>query len=75
MGDIDISEFDEANRKPLQRLKVAVILDELDDDRREALLMVLRDRSYSASAIARVVTGWGHEVSQDAVIKWRNKNI
>ena len=72
---IDLSEFDEANNQPVQRLKVAVILDELDDDRREALLTVLRDRSYSANSIARVVTGWGHEVSPDAVARWRTKNI
>lgn len=72
---IDLSEFDEANSQPVQRLKVAVILDDLDDDRREALLSVLCDRSYSANAIARVVTGWGHEVSSDAVLKWRKKNI
>ena len=75
MGDIDISEFVEANRKPTARLKVAVILDELDDNRREALLVVLRDRSYSSGAIAKVVTGWGHEVSSDAVLRWRRKNI
>jgi hypothetical protein len=73
MGKVDLSEFDEANRPPLQRLKVDVLLDELSEDRREACMAALLDIQYSAGAIARVLKSWGHEVSSDAINTWRRK--
>jgi len=72
MGTIDMSEFDEANNH-VQQLKVDRILDELDADRRDQLEVALQDIQYSAGAIARVLCGWGHECSADAVLSWRRK--
>jgi len=73
MGNIDMSEFEQENNH-VQRLKVDRIFDELDDDRREQLQVALQDIQYSAGAIARVLSGWGHECSADAVLAWRRKH-
>jgi len=74
MGTIDMSEFEQANSH-VQQLKVDRILDDLDGDRREQLEVALRDIQYSAGAIARVMSGWGHECSSDAVLSWRRKHL
>jgi hypothetical protein len=38
------------------------------------LKVALADRQYSSAAIARVLVGWGFDISADAVQKWRKRN-
>jgi hypothetical protein len=38
------------------------------------LRAALADRQYSSAAIARVLVGWGFDVSADSVQKWRKRN-
>jgi hypothetical protein len=64
-----------ARRKPGIRRRVDVILEQLDDDRRAALLAALADeRRFSAHVVSTVVTGWGWHLSSGAVRTWRAGN-
>lgn len=70
----DMSEFDQANRQRHKPSKVQVILEDLDDsnpDRAEMLRSALADRTYTSTAIARVLVSWGYDISPDSVQKWR----
>lgn len=73
----DLAEFDEeaARSSPGQRLKIDVILEQLDDQRRQALLAALRNHTkYTAPVIARTVSKWGHKLDDGSVRKWRNRD-
>ena len=76
MGELDMSEFEAENRPFMQRLKVDLILEQLDEndpDRASRLRAALDDRQYTSSAIARVITGWGFSCSPDSVQEWRRR--
>ena len=72
---MDMSEFDAQNQPVFPQSKLDAILDELDGtERGDALTAALADRTYHGSAIARVLQGWGYDISIDAVQKWRRRN-
>jgi hypothetical protein len=74
MGDIDLSEFDNARaRKPKGSLDLFLL--EADEGRRESLLAALHDLSYPSTAISRVLNQWGAKISADTVQVWRRKNL
>lgn len=76
MGAVDMSEFDTENGHNYNTSKMDVILSKLadsDPDRHTKLLAALANPDYTSAAIARVVTGWGHPISEDAVRKWRHR--
>lgn len=73
MGGVDLSEFDAENGPPVQRMKLELIMDELDDDRLSKLQAALSDRTYTSAAIARVLVSWGFEISPDSVQTWRRR--
>tara|TARA_R100000329_G_C7500954_1_gene176384 strand:+ start:236 stop:460 length:225 start_codon:yes stop_codon:yes gene_type:complete len=74
MGDIDLSEFDEArSKKPKGQIDLFLL--EAEEGRRESLLAALRDLSYPSTAISRVLTQWGTKISADTVQVWRRKNL
>jgi hypothetical protein len=69
-------EFDAENAPTFTRSKVDIVLDDLchvDRQKHDRLFEVLNDPAYTSAAIARVVTKWGHPISQDAVRKWRKR--
>jgi hypothetical protein len=74
MDKVDLSDFDDANGTHYPKSKVELIMDELSGDRLESLRAALADRQYSSAAIARVLVGWGFDVSADSVQKWRKRN-
>jgi hypothetical protein len=74
MAGVDLSDFDDANNTHYPKSKVEIIFDELSGDRLESLKVALADRQYSSAAIARVLVGWGFDISADAVQKWRKRN-
>ena len=71
----DLSEFDKSEKESQggQKLKVDVILEKLDEGRREKLLAALRG-PYRHKAIARVLEDWGYPITGDSITKWRMKN-
>ena len=71
----DLSEFDasEIESQGGQKLKLDLILEALDEDRRAKLLAALRG-NYKHGAIARVLGRWGHEITGASVENWRRKN-
>jgi len=76
MGAVDMSEFDNENVPTFATSKMDVILERLadgDPDRHTKLLAALSNTDYTSAAISRVVTGWGHPISEDAVRKWRHR--
>ena len=74
MGEIDLSEFDEAkSKKPKGALDLFLL--EADEGRRESLLAALHDLSYPSTAISRVLHQWGAKISADTVQVWRRKNL
>ena len=76
MGAVDMSEFDSENIPTFATSKIDVILGKLadtDTDRETKLRAALANPDYTSAAIARVVTNWGHPISEDAVRKWRQR--
>lgn len=72
---MDMSEFDAQNQPTFTQSKVDIILEQLgDSERGQQLRIALADRTYNGSAIARVLQGWGFDISIDAVQKWRRRN-
>lgn len=72
---MDMSEFDAHNRPVFAQSKVDIILEQLgDSERGQQLRVALADRSYYATAIARVLNSWGFDISSDSVQKWRKQN-
>ena len=72
---MDMSEFDAHNKPTFTQSKVDIILEQLgDSERGQQLRTALADRTYNGSAIARVLQGWGFDISIDAVQKWRRRN-
>ena len=72
---MDMSEFDAQNQPTFTQSKVDIILEQLgDSERGQQLRAALADRTYNGSAIARVLQGWGFDISIDAVQKWRRRN-
>ena len=74
MGDIDLSEFDEARAKRPKGALDLFLLD-ADEGRRASLLAALHDLSYPSTAISRVLQQWGAKISADTVQVWRRKNL
>ena len=70
----DMSDFDAARPKPA-KAKMQQIIDELDDERREALVSALGDLSYSVPTIKAVLNKWGIDVSTYPISEWRRKNV
>ena len=70
----DMSDFEEARPKP-KMVTIDKILDELDDDRAEALRAALTDLSYSVPTIVKVLQKWGYKISTYPVAEWRRKNV
>jgi hypothetical protein len=70
VSDADLSEFETAPA----RLKVDAILDELDVEKAARLRAALAAPKIGNNTIARVVTGWGHPLSENAVCNWRRRN-
>lgn len=70
----DLAEFvaESASRRAGQRMRVDVILDELDDTRRAQLTAALADLSITHPAISAVVTRWGWPLSDSAIRTWRH---
>ena len=69
-----MSDFEEARPKP-KMVTIDKILDELDDDRAEALRAALTDLSYSVPTIVTVLQKWGYKISTYPVAEWRRKNV
>lgn len=69
-----MSDFEEARPKP-KMVTIDKILDELDDDRAEALSAALNDLSYSTPTIVKVLQKWGYKISTYPVAEWRRKNV
>ena len=69
-----MSDFEEARPKP-KMVTIDKILDELDDDRAEALRAALVDLSYSTPTIVKVLQKWGYKISTYPVAEWRRKNV
>jgi len=69
-----MSDFEEARPKP-KMVTIDKILDELDDDRAEALREALTDLSYSVPTIVKVLQKWGYKISTYPVAEWRRKNV
>jgi hypothetical protein len=69
-----MSDFEEARPKP-KMVTIDKILDELDDDRAEALRAALTDLSYSVPTIVKVLQKWGYKISTYPVAEWRRKNV
>ena len=69
-----MSDFEEARPKP-KMVTIDKILDELDDDRAEALRTALTDLSYSVPTIVKVLQKWGYKISTYPVAEWRRKNV
>jgi len=70
----DMADFDAANQPRYKRAKIDEILESLDGEnttRADALRTALADRVYTSTSIARVLKGWGFDISPDAVQKWR----
>lgn len=61
-----------------KRQAVDVVLEQLDDEDREALLRALRDPAITAPTIARALTDNGHLTDtsdpNQRVREWRNRN-
>ena len=70
----DMSDFEEARPKP-KMVTIDKILDELDNDRAEALRAALTDLSYSVPTIVKVLQKWGYKISTYPVAEWRRKNV
>ncbi|HEY7821747.1 MAG TPA: hypothetical protein VIG24_02880 [Acidimicrobiia bacterium] len=70
----DMSDFEEARPKP-KMVTIDKILDELDDDRADALRAALTDLSYSVPTIVKVLQKWGYKISTYPVAEWRRKNV
>lgn len=78
MADL-LADFETHRGVPGQRLRVDVVLKELDrddPDRAKALRTVLGDPDkYEGRLISRTVTKeWGIRLSQSAVHNWRDRN-
>jgi hypothetical protein len=69
-----MSDFEEARPKP-KMVTIDKILDELDDDRADALRAALTDLSYSVPTIVKVLQKWGYKISTYPVAEWRRKNV
>ena len=69
-----MSDFEEARPKP-KMVTIDKILDELDEDRAEALRAALTDLSYSVPTIVKVLQKWGYKISTYPVAEWRRKNV
>lgn len=69
-----MTDFEEARPKP-KMVTIDKILDELDDDRTEALRAALTDLSYSVPTIVKVLQKWGYKISTYPVSEWRRKNV
>lgn len=69
-----MSDFEEARPKP-KMVTIDKILDELDDDRADALRAALVDLSYSVPTIVKVLQKWGYKISTYPVAEWRRKNV
>ena len=69
-----MSDFEEARPKP-KMVTIDKILDELDDDRTDALMAALTDLSYSTPTIVKVLQKWGYKISTYPVAEWRRKNV
>ena len=70
----DMSDFEEARPKP-KMVTINKILDELDDERTDALRAALTDLSYSVPTIVKVLQKWGYKISTYPVAEWRRKNV
>ena len=69
-----MSDFEEARPKP-KMVTIDKILDELDDDRADALRAALTDLSYSVPTIVKVLQKWGYKISTYPVAEWRRKHV
>ncbi len=70
---MDLHAEMKAGRKTIQRFRLEVILEELDDGERDSVLAALADTSVFTSRIAEVLTGHGYPVSANAVGNFRRK--
>ena len=69
-----MDEFEQAQRDmtpPGVRGWWVKVLDEVDEDRREALLRAKVNKDISHRAISNVLISWGYDVSRDKVSHWR----
>jgi hypothetical protein len=48
---------------------------QMTDEQREGLIEALRDPTIKHATIARVMKGWGYEVSGNSVGHWRRQNV
>lgn len=65
----------EESRRGGQRLRVDVVLAELDPETRASVEKALRDQSVNAAVLARAISRLGHTVSEAAVRTWRLRKL
>ena len=74
----DMAEFERARQSRHTIPKIVLILGQREvenPERHAALWAALREPEYSSAGIARVVRGWGCEVSEDGIQKWRKNRL
>lgn len=67
---VDLSEFDAAMTPRTPQCNVGRALDRLDPERAEKLRVALAS-DYTSAAISRVVTSWGHKLTEQSVSRHR----
>ena len=72
---MELSDFHHPNTAP--RMKVDVILDQMDDDLRGIVTKALQGPTsqFPSRTIATVLTRNGWPISDSAVSNWRQKNV
>lgn len=73
---MNIDQAISAARAPINRLKVDLILEQLDTgDAKTLRTKYLEDSTVPAAQIARALTRLGYSVSADAVVHWRQAYV
>jgi hypothetical protein len=74
---VDVDPFDLARSKLKSgpKLRIDVVLADLDDEQADRLREVLHDRTYSRRSIMDGLKAWGHVVSDTAVDNWRQRHV
>jgi len=70
----DMSAFDNANTKKKRKSNIEMMFEDLDvnnPERAAAARQALADRTYTAPAVSKVLTGWGYPISVHLVNNWR----
>jgi IS30 family transposase len=70
VGDL-YNEMKMLPRKQIQRYRVDVILEGMDESERLSLITALEDDGITSTAVAEVLGRHGHSVSTNAIRNWR----